>query len=158
MNQQTSGSQKTSFCNTKKLKRVLKEGLLEKATKMRMIASFAAALMLSGCATVVSGTTDDVKFETTPVTHADCTVYRSGDVVGRVHTPQTISVRRSGKPLLAVCQHGELHGKQVIESGHNWWWLGNMLFIAPPTIIVGLLIDGFSGAWRGYDDVSVTLK
>lgn len=124
---------------------------------MRKVTSVAVALLMSGCATVVSGTSDDVRFDSKPA-GAECTVYRSGEVLNRIRTPQTINVRRSGKPLLAVCESGDLRGREVIDSGHNWWWLGNMAFIAPPAIIVGLLIDGFSGAWHGYDDVTVKLN
>lgn len=117
----------------------------------------AVALLLNGCASIVSGTTDDIKIDTVP-TGADCTVYRSGNVVGRVHTPQTVNVKRSGSPLLAVCENGEQTGRDTIDSGFNSWVLGNMLFIAPGAIIVGLVVDGVTGAWHGYDDAEVKLN
>lgn len=131
-----------------------------------------SAMALDGCASIISGTTDEVEIDSSPA-GAECTIYKSGEVVDRVDkTPEIVMVKRSGTDLRAHCKKPqdvaaingdavagrELTGQATIESGYNGWNLLNFLFVpALPVAILGLLVDGFSGASSGYDDVKVEL-
>lgn len=109
-----------------------------------------AALALSGCASIVSGQTDMVRIDSRPQGQ-ECVVYRGKETVARVVTPQTVPIERGTSGLLVVC--GDSRERE--DDGFNAWALGNMLIFPPLGTIVGLLVDGSTGASRGYDDVVV---
>jgi len=106
------------------------------------------ALALSGCASIVSGTTDQVEIDSDP-SGKDCVVYQAGDVVGRVTTPETIVVKRAASDLLVTC--GDSRARA--GSGFNAVTLGNIPLLALG--IFGLLTDAITGAYHDYDDVEV---
>lgn len=109
-----------------------------------------AALALSGCASIVSGQTDMVKIDSSP-SGQECIVYRGKETVARVVTPQTVPIERGTESLLVVC--GDSRERE--DDGFNGWMLGNLFLFPPVGTIVGLLVDGSTGASRGYDDVMV---
>lgn len=137
-------------------------------------AALVGVLALSSCATIISGSQDEVKIDSKPQ-GAQCEVYKAGDIIARVKsTPETVMVKRSGKDLRVHCALHEqpvvasldtagatkdLRGVETIDSGYNGWSMLNFLMVpALPLMITGLLIDGFSGAGSGYDDAVVEMK
>lgn len=127
-------------------------------TALKSAALAACVAMLSGCASIVSGSTDEVRIDSKP-TGATCDVYRSGEILNRIVTPQTITVKRRGNTLLTTCEKDGLAGSEKLKSSTNMWVLGNFGFAVLPVItIVGLAVDGVTGAWHGYDDATVELK
>lgn len=137
-------------------------------------AALLAMFTLNNCATIISGTQDEVKIDSSPQ-GAECEVYKAGDVVARVKsTPETVMVKRSGKDLRVHCALDQqssvaslgspavakdLTGVETVKSGYNGWNMLNFLMVpALPLAITGLLVDGFSGASSGYDDAIVKMK
>lgn len=110
----------------------------------------AAALALSGCASIVSGTTDHVEISSEQPGQ-ECVVYQGGRSVAQVTTPASVAVERTSSSLLVTC--GGMQAKE--KSGFNWWTLGNFLMFPPGGTIIGLLIDTITGAYHGYDAVVV---
>lgn len=117
------------------------------------------ALISSSCATIVSGTDDDVRVA--PTYQSDCVLSREGQELTTLRSaPGTARVERSGDDLTVTCTSNATGktGKAEMPAGFNAWTLGNFGFLFPGLIIAGLLIDSFSGAWHGYDDVKVEMK
>jgi hypothetical protein len=113
-----------------------------------LIALATATLMLPGCASIISGHTDDILVNTDPP-GADCTLKRGTDIVGHANpTPTTVIVTRQAADIDISCDKpGYQTASAVQEYGMNGWVFGNILFGG----VIGVLIDGFTGAQVGYD-------
>lgn len=119
------------------------------------IIAIIAAAQMSACATIVSGTTDDVAIDTKPP-GAACSVVRDGREIGNImRTPGTVTVSRTGEPLYINCATADAAGRETDDAGFNAWTLGNLPFMLLGA--VGLIVDGISGAYHGYDDVTVDM-
>ena len=120
--------------------------------KTTMAALAAATLMLPGCASIISGSTDDVSVSTSPP-GADCTLYREGKNIGRINpTPGTVQVSRSWQDIIAECKKdGYDVANATAASGLNGWVFGNIIFglLGGP---IGAAIDSGTAAATGYDD------
>lgn len=117
-----------------------------------LAAGLALALSTGGCASIMSGQTDQVRVESEPQGQA-CEVTQGKETLARITTPQTITVPRSSSPLLVTCGTA----LETQRSRTNNWVMGNfLLFPVLPLMVVGLGVDGVTGAWHGYgDDVMV---
>lgn len=122
----------------------------------KVLAAVAVAATLNGCASIVSGTTDDVEIRTNQP-GAKCVVLRDGLQLFNGRTPASVKVTRSGDDLEVQCQDGPARGRETVESGFNAWVLGNFLLFPPLGTIVFLFVDGITGSWHGYDNVEVEM-
>ena len=103
--------------------------------------------MLSGCATVISGTSQVVTVSTLPGA-ASCTVYRAGEPAQSITlTPGNILLRRDRKSLTITCAK---EGYQTVTAQQKPEFSGVMFgnFAFLPTVIapIGFIVDGASGA------------
>ena len=72
--------------------------------KITQFAALAVAgVALSGCATVIQGTTQSVSVNTPPVAGATCTL-TSSEGTWYVTTPGSVTVHKTKNDLMAVCK------------------------------------------------------
>ena len=88
----------------------------------------AATLILPGCASIISGSTDEIEVATNPP-GADCILYRDGKNVGRINpTPGKLTVARSYNDITVNCNKENFdEGAATAGSGFNGWVIGNLL-------------------------------
>ena len=123
-------------------------------TKTLAIGLTLATLMLPGCASIVSGSTDEIEVATNPP-GADCILYRDGANIGRINpTPGRLAVARSYSDVTVNCTKPEFEDAAgTAGSGFNGWVIGNLLLGG----LVGIIIDTATANATGYDDVIVSL-
>jgi hypothetical protein len=115
----------------------------------------AFGLLLGGCATVVSGTTQTIGVNTDPE-GADCQFSRKGVLVGRVNpTPGTMQVGKDYESVTVLCRkEGFDETTGVIGSEFQAMTLGNILLGG----VIGVVVDAASGAMMKYpESVTFTL-
>ena len=118
----------------------------------------AALLGGGGCASIVSGSRDDVMISTKPA-GGTCDIYAANSVLlAHVATPARVTVPRSADDLTVDCDIGGAKSTAEIESGSNGWIWGNVLLFPPFGTLLGLIVDASTGAARGYDDTVVAVK
>ncbi len=112
-----------------------------------IVLSFAAASVLSACATVVSGTDSSVSISTDPV-GASCTISREGATLAQVTpTPGQARVSNSRLPLNIACTApGREPASVQHESEFTGATLGNLILGGG----IGLIVDAASGANHKY--------
>ena len=112
-------------------------------------------VVLSGCATLSHGTTQQISIATEPP-GASCTLTRQGLSVARIDpTPGIALVERGESDLLATCSKpGYETGHHSLPSDVSVMTLGNALFGG----VIGSFIDRSNGARYVYPDaVSLVL-
>lgn len=108
---------------------------------------------LSGCATVVQGTTENLHVATVPDTQADC-VLRNREGQWRTTTPGTVKVKRSKSALHVECDApGYGRGTATAEAHFNDVTFGNVVAGG----LIGVGVDAATGANESYDDVTIPL-
>lgn len=109
-------------------------------------------ILLSGCASIVSGTTDNITVNSDPQ-GAKCDLKNGEITVANVEsTPATVLVRRKADDLIVRCsKEGYLNGSSVNNSGLNGWVFGNVAFGG----IIGVIIDSSDGAMFDYDSTTM---
>ena len=115
----------------------------------------AFSVLLVGCATVVSGTTQTIGVNTDPE-GADCQFTRKGVLVGRVNpTPGTMQVGKDYESVTVLCRkEGFDDTTGVIGSEFQAMTLGNILLGG----VIGVVVDAASGAMMKYaESVTFTL-
>ena len=110
---------------------------------MKKILQVVGALLLSGCATVVSGTSQTVAISSTPQ-GAYCSVSRGGGQVGAISsTPGNVSVGKSGSALSVTCSKpGYQSATSFANSSFNGWTFGNIVVGG----LIGVAVDASTGA------------
>jgi hypothetical protein len=114
-----------------------------------------AVLLISACASIVSGTEQDITVNTTPA-GADCALVREGQTIARVSsTPGTVTVDKTKHNINVVCNKpGYQTGSFLNESGTEGSTAGNILAGG----LIGWGIDSARGADNKYDEgVNITL-
>jgi hypothetical protein len=115
----------------------------------------AFGLLLGGCATVVSGTTQTIGVNTDPE-GADCQFTRKGALIGRVNpTPGTMQVNKDYESVAVLCRkEGFDETTGVIGSEFQAMTFGNILLGG----VIGVVVDAASGAMMKYPEtVTFTL-
>jgi len=114
----------------------------------------AAAIALSGCATIVEGTTQSVAVNTTPESGAQCSLTNSQGT-WYVTTPGNATVHKTKTDLDVTCtKAGFAPGHMVAVSHFGGTTAGNVIAGG----LVGIGIDAASGANYHYDSpLSVAL-
>jgi hypothetical protein len=120
-----------------------------------LVAILPAAAQLTGCATLVKGSSQSVIVSTDPP-GAVCTLSRRGKEIAVVNpTPGTVTVDKSKDAVAVSCNRaGYLESAGTITSQFQPMTFGNILFGG----LVGVAIDAGSGAMSEYEPrVTLTL-
>ena len=113
------------------------------------------ALLTSGCATIVKGSSQGVTVKTDPP-GASCELSKQGKSVGVVNpTPGTVQLGKGASALDVICKKpGYLDASAKLSSSFQGWTLGNAILGG----IVGIVIDAGSGAMHEYQpEISMKL-
>lgn len=117
-----------------------------KKLKYTGVLALIPAMMLTGCASVTSGTHQRIRVITSPVKGAHCRLKNNRGVWTLNRTPMTIRIHRSNKPLYIRCAKGPYYGRKILASGINAMTAGNVLAGG----IVGVAIDAADDAAYHY--------
>jgi hypothetical protein len=114
-----------------------------------------AAVCLSGCASIVSGTSQEIKVVTNPP-GANCQFVREGSVIARVdNTPGGVTIRKTKHDITLKCnKEGYQEATYLNHSGADGATFGNIILGGG----IGWAIDSASGSDNKYTgEVNVTL-
>ena len=124
--------------------------------KFQAAAAVAVAVVcLSGCASVIEGTSQEIKVVTNPP-GANCAFEREGSVIARVdQTPGAVTIKKTKHDITLKCtKTGYQEGTYLNHSGAAGATFGNIVLGGG----IGWAIDSASGADNKYDGVvNVTL-
>jgi diacylglycerol kinase family enzyme len=96
-----------------------------------------ALLFVTGCASIVSGTKQEVAFRSTP---PGATVTVDGENHGG--TPMTLKLSRKSRHEVSFALDGYQPYEMSLTKSLNGWYFGNILFGG----IIGLVVDAANGA------------
>ena len=116
-------------------------------SKSGIFAVFSLIMLLQGCATITTGTSQSVTVETTPP-GATCRMIRDGDTIGVVNpTPGTVNISKDMDPMEVSCELKDYSTLvEVVESNFQGATLGNIILGGG----VGVVVDAASGAMNEY--------
>ena len=97
----------------------------------------AATVILTSCATIISGTTQSVNFNSTP---SSATIFDNGMQIGK--TPLSAELSRKKDHAITIKLDGYQPYEIMIRKEFNAWYIGNIIFGG----IIGLVIDPLTGA------------
>ena len=126
---------------------------------LNLATSAALSLLVTGCASIVSGTQQTVKIASSPEAakvKIEKLTLQQNIVEFEGKTPTTAKLSRKGSYLVTVSLEGYQKAEIPIESGGmNGWVWGNVLFGG----LVGIMIDVSNGAANNLkpDEIQVTL-
>lgn len=115
--------------------------------KIKLVVAAIAAVQLSACATIVSGSNQEIAF-TSAGSAKTCTA-TGGSRLGlneTFTTPAVVTVKRSKKDINVACTDGS---SERVMGEYNAWTLGNFLNL---TGLVGVGIDAATGAIHKYPE------
>ena len=121
---------------------------------MSMVALAAAGIALSGCASIVEGTSQSVAVTSTPVDGARCTLTNSQGT-WYVTTPGNANVHKTKTDLNVACtKDGYQDASLVVPPHFNGATLGNVIAGG----VIGIGIDAATGANFNYpENISVPM-
>lgn len=99
--------------------------------------SLVLTLLLSSCATIISGSKQNVKFSSDPST---ATIFIDEVEVGK--TPFEIKLERKSEHRVMIKLEGYQNYETKLTKKFNGWYLGNIIFGG----LIGLIIDPITGA------------
>lgn len=99
--------------------------------------TLAIALLTSSCATMVSGSKQNVKFSSNPST---ATIFIDEVEVGK--TPFEIKLERKSEHSVMIKLEGYQTYETKLTKKFNAWYIGNILFGG----LIGIIIDPITGA------------
>lgn len=114
-----------------------------------------AVVCLSGCASVVEGTSQEILVNTNPV-GANCDFIREGNVIAKVaNTPGGVTIKKTKHDITLKCnKEGYQEATYLNHSGAAGATFGNIILGGG----IGWAIDSASGSDNKYDGVvNVTL-
>jgi hypothetical protein len=120
--------------------------------RLSRLAVFLSPLLLGGCATVLTGTRQDIQVDSQPA-GAVCTFTRAGERLGSVTTPGSLNIQRNAAPVTVVCTRDDYEEARAVLNARN------EVTTTGSAIIGGLVVGGFiathidrgSGAANRYD-------
>jgi hypothetical protein len=105
-----------------------------------------AAFAVTGCASIITGTTQSIAITTPPTTRAECTL-TSPRGTWTVTTPNTIALEKSKNDIQVLCtKPGFEDAAAVIPADFQGWTIGNVLIGG----LIGLGVDAATGAIHEY--------
>lgn len=105
--------------------------------KTIILSSLAFTLLTTSCATIVSGSKQNVNFSSNPST---ATIFIDEVEVGK--TPFEIRLERKNEHSVMIKLEGYQTYETRLTKKFNGWYLGNIIFGG----IIGLIIDPITGA------------
>ncbi len=109
------------------------------------------AIILTGCATIVTGTAQSILVDTFNVQGANC---KGVDAKGREYywpnTPSATTVQKGDAPMILTCEKAGF--KKTVHTVHETFvgaTLGNIILGGG----VGILVDSISGAAQEYPNI-----
>ena len=118
-----------------------------------------AAFLLTSCATITDGTTQEITVVTNPA-DARCVFEREGQPIGSIErTPGTLLVRRLNETIKIICSKEGFEDAHFInESGYSSMIAANVATDVILTLGLSSIIDSASGADNEYlGTVNITL-
>jgi hypothetical protein len=113
-----------------------------KKTKFAALAALVCASGLSGCATIIDGTTQPVSVNTTPQDGAKCTLTNSQGT-WYITSPGSTTVHKTKNDMMVSCAKDGFAGGQVLAKSHfGGATAGNVIAGG----VIGIGIDAASGA------------
>jgi hypothetical protein len=123
--------------------------VIEGANQMKLTAFAALAALgvaVSGCASVVKGSSESLVVTTPPVTGATCVLNNSRGSY-TVTTPGPVTVQRSKHDIQIRCnKDGYREATATIPSDFEGWTLGNIIIGG----VGGFAVDAATGAMNEY--------
>jgi hypothetical protein len=111
-----------------------------------IVAIASLGVALSGCATVVEGTSQSIAVTSPPTTGAYCTL-TSTEGNWTVLTPGVATVEKSKEDIVAHCsKEGWQDASATIPSDFQGWTVGNLVLGG----VIGFGVDALSGAMHKY--------
>jgi uncharacterized protein YceK len=110
---------------------------------------------LGGCASIITGDSENVSVTTTPVADAKCELSNNRGTWS-VDTPGTVNIKRSMSDLKIACKSKQGHtGSRIIGTSIKSTAAGNLLFGG----VIGGAVDSVTGAAFDYPDtIEVAMK
>ena len=106
------------------------------------------SLLASGCASIMSGTEQEIAMHTTPE-GAECVLSREGKELRRVVTPETVKVNKLKHDIFVKCNLEGFHeSKAHVNSGIQGSVFGNIILSGG----IGWAVDSARGADNRYAD------
>lgn len=123
-------------------------------TTIAAVAALLCASGLSGCATIIDGTTQPVSVNTTPQDGAKCTL-KNSEGTWYLTSPGSTTVHKTKHDMTISCTKDGFAGGEVLAKSHfGGATAGNVILGG----VVGLGVDAASGANFYYDSpISVDL-
>lgn len=109
--------------------------------------ALAAAAALSGCASIMTGTTQRIAVDSSP-SGAQCNLSRANQPLGAVVTPGQIEVSKSAYSIQVDCDRNGVRGQTLVASHLQAATFGNALVGGA----VGAGVDFYTGAAHSYPD------
>jgi len=109
---------------------------------MRLLLLPVFALLLSSCATILSGTTDPVRFTSKP---SGAEVYANGNYVGT--TPCSVDLKKKDYSVELRLKGYQTGRASISSSTGGGWIIADVLFGG----LVGIVVDAATGAWNSFD-------
>ena len=94
-------------------------------------------LVQAGCASIVSGKTQDVMIHSRPT---GAHILIDGAVSGT--TPMVANLVRKQRHTIDISKEGYVKVTRGTTKGFNWWYIANLLFGG----VIGLIVDPITGA------------
>jgi hypothetical protein len=120
-----------------------------KGKNMRIGSVVAVVLLgtaLTGCASIIKGSSQQIAISTPPAAGATCTL-KNARGEWTVTTPAAVTVKRSKKDVEIACtKDGFQDASAVIPSGFEEWTLGNVLAGG----VIGFGVDAGTGSINKY--------
>jgi len=115
--------------------------------KLHAIAALAAlGVAMSGCASIVKGSSQTIAITSPPTTGATCTL-SSSQGNWQMITPGSVTVERSKNDMQVRCvKQGWQDGFGMIPSNFEGWTVGNLVFGG----VIGIGVDAATGAMNEY--------
>ena len=115
-----------------------------------MTVAAVTVVSLSGCASIISGTSQEIKVVTNPP-GANCELVREGAVIGRVYqTPSSVTIDKTKDDITLTChKEGYQEASYVNHSGIDGATYGNIVLGGA----VGWGVDSSIGADNRYDSI-----
>ena len=120
-------------------------------TKTIISCSFALTLLVSSCATIISGSKQNIKFSSNPST---ATIFIDEVEVGK--TPFEMKLARKSEHSVMIKLDGYQTYETKLTKKFNAWYIGNIVFGG----LIGIIVDPITGAIYNLspDDISAQMN
>ena len=109
--------------------------------------ALASVILLSGCATMVKGTNQQVSLDTPGFPGAECTLRSKDFGTRKVITPASFELPKSKHDIAVECRKGCARGAGTIASNLEGMTAGNIVAGG----VVGFGVDAATGAMNKYN-------